>query len=149
VGDVMGEAWGRGRDLTLFNEYDWEHLRQRLVEISALAPEIQDKSGRKEELVKEVQTAFVGVEKIQVENPESALYSKPGFEWHWTSNGFQSLKEGKPKRNRSGLAPSAEMILSALRELGVKEIYVPIDGKPLTIVINTTPRMSCNLEGIR
>jgi hypothetical protein len=132
----MGQHYGRGKDLTLFSAYDWEHLRQRLVEISALVPENLDQNGRKKKLVEEVQTAFVGLQKIQVEDPESTLSSKPGFEWHWTRMGFQRLIEGKPKGNSSGLAQSVESIIFALKQLGIKECYAPIDGKPLSIVIN-------------
>jgi hypothetical protein len=97
---------------------------------------LDEKEGQKK-LVEEVQTADAGLQKIQVEDPESALCSKPGFEWHWTRVRFQRLIEGKPKTN-TGLAPSTESVLFALRELGIKEIYAPIDGKPLRIVINTT-----------
>ncbi|HEX6293556.1 MAG TPA: hypothetical protein VFZ46_00250 [Nitrososphaeraceae archaeon] len=80
LADVIGPHYGRGKDLTLFSAYDWEHLPQRLVEISALVPENLDQNGRKKKLVEEVQTAFVGLQKIQVEDPESTLSSKPGFE---------------------------------------------------------------------
>jgi hypothetical protein len=143
LADVMGQHYGRGKDLTLFSDYDWEHLRQRLVEISALASENLDQSGRKKKLVEEVQTAFVGLQKIHVEDPESTLSSKPGFEWHWTRMGFQRLIEGKPNGNRSGLAWSAESIIFALKQLGIKEVYAPIDGKPLSIVRNNN--CSCDL----
>jgi hypothetical protein len=148
VADVMGVAWGRGRDLTLYNDYDWEHLRQRLVQTSAIAPEVQDETARKKKLVEEVQTPLAELQKIQVESPESALYPKPGFQWNWTTIGFQCLKEDKENGDSSGLAPSAKKMLSALREQDIKEIYVPIDGKPLTVVINRTPRMTCNLDGM-
>jgi adenosine deaminase len=49
--------------------------------------------------------------------------------------------EGKPKRNGYGLNPSVEMILSTLRELDIKEFCAPVDGKPLTIVTNTTQNL--------
>lgn len=69
-----------------------------------------------EKMVDDIQKAFVGLQKIQVEHPESTLSSKPGFEWHWTRLGFQSLIEGKTRtERRSGLAPSIEIVLLALR----------------------------------
>jgi hypothetical protein len=42
---------------------------------------LDEKEGQKKP-VEEVQTADAGLQKIQVEDPESALCSKPGFEWH-------------------------------------------------------------------
>jgi hypothetical protein len=103
---------------------------------------LDEKEGQKK-LVEEVQTADAGLQKIQVEDPESALCSKPGLDWHWTRVRFQRLIEGKPKTNKPGLAPSTDSVLLALRELGIKEIYAPIDGKPLNIVINTTRLVTC------
>jgi len=150
LGDVMSYAWSQGMDSTLFNAYDWEYLRQRLVQISALAlaPKDLAESRKKKKLVEEIQTPFTKLQKIRVKDPEATLSSKPGFEWHWTRNGFQRLVEEKPKRNKSGFAPSAEMILSGLRELDVKEIYVPMDGKPLTIIV-TAPPVTDYTDGVR
>jgi hypothetical protein len=147
--DVMFPFLSEGMNSILFNAYDWEHLRRELVEISALALKGLNESGGKKKLVGEVQKLFAKLQKIQVQNPESTLSSKPGFEWHWRRNGFQRLVEGKPYRNKSGLAPSAESLLSTLKELGVKEFYAPIDGKPLTIITNTTVHVTCYNNGIR
>jgi hypothetical protein len=135
IGDVMSTAVRQGSDLTLYSAYDWEHLRRRLVQLPIPLTNSDEKESDKK-LVEEVQTAFVGVEKIEVEHPESTLYSKPGFEWHWTHIGFQPLIEGKTKRNRPGLALSAESVLYALRELGIKEVYAPMEGKPLGFVVS-------------
>jgi len=133
LGDVMSDAWSQGKDLTLYNAYDWEHLRKRLVELSNQA---LDESEGQKKLVEEVQAAFLGLQKIHVEDPEPTLNLRPGFEWHWTRIGFQPLIEGKIKRNESGLALSAESVLFALRELGVKEVYAPIDEKSLGFIIS-------------
>jgi hypothetical protein len=130
-------------DSSLFNPQDWERIRQKLVEIS-LAPEDLNESDRKEKLIEDVQTPFVGLQKIQVDNPEYSLSSKPGFEWYWTSIGFQRLIEHKSKTNSSGLSLSAENVLFALREIGAKEIYAPIEGNRLSTILNTiTTRVTC------
>ena len=135
-----------GRDLTLYNAYDWEYLRKKLVELETQAlTNLQENEGQKN-LVEEVQKPFVGLQRIQVEDPASTLYSKPGFRWHWTQNGFQLLTERRRNTNGSGLAPSAETILFTLRELGIKEIYAPIDGKHLSIVVTTTPLINCHID---
>jgi hypothetical protein len=143
----MGIAWGRGRDLTLYNDYDWEHLRQKLVGISALALGDLDESGDTKKIDK-IQKAFVGIQKIQVKNPESTLYSKPGFEWHWTRIGFQLLKIGKQKEDTYRLTPSCEAIFSILRELDINEVYIPINKNYLTVIINPDNHnfMKCTLS---
>ena len=148
VADVMGIALGRGRDLTLFNEFDWERLRQRLVEISALTVKGESKKEKRKKMLDRVGAPFKGLQKIQVIHPKLTLSSKPGFDWHWTKNGFQSLKMRNPKANKSAFAPSAVNILSVLKKLEANDAYVPIDGKPLSIVITPIPRMNCQLEGI-
>jgi hypothetical protein len=151
LGDVMSIAWQQGFDLTLFSAYDWEHLRKRLVNLPTQALTNKDKMKRPKKPVEEVKNAFVGVEKIQVKNPKSTLYPKTGFEWHWTHIGFQPLIKGKTKRNRRGLAFSAESVLHALRELGAKEVYVPIEGKPLGFVVSPARinSIGCKLDGVR
>ena len=103
---------------------------------------LDEKEGQKKP-VDEIQTAFAGLQKIQVEDPGSGLHSKPGFEWQWTRVGFQRLIEGELKINKPALAPSTDSVLFALRELGIKEIYTLIDGKLLSIIINTTPLVAC------
>ena len=146
VADVMGVAWGRGRDLTLYNEYDWEHLRQRLIQTSTSSPEVTEDKERIKKLCEEVQAPFAELQKIRVDDVKSVLYSKPEFQWSWTSVGFQNLKQNQANVNGSGLSKNAESILSALKELGIRELYVPIDEKPLTVVINRSPQMKCNLD---
>jgi len=130
-------------------DFKWrkrQRLSKKLVELEIQAlTNLNEKEGQKK-LVEQVQKPFVGLQRIKVEDPESTLYSKPGFKWHWTRFGFQLLIEGKPNTNRSGLAPSADSVLFALRELGVKEIYAPIDGKPLSIVGLATPLVTCHID---
>jgi hypothetical protein len=108
--------------------------RKRLVNLPTQALTNIEKKKSPKKPAEEVQKAFVGIERIQVKNPKSTLYPKPRFEWHWTHIGFQPLIKGKTKRNRRGLALSAESVLYPLRQLGAKEVYVPIEGKPLGFV---------------
>ena len=149
IENVMVGILYNGMDSSLTSPQDWEHLRQKLVEISSLSLEYLNISERKKKLVEKVQTPFVGIQKIQVETPELSLSSKPGFDWHWTRIGFQRLIRGKPNTNRSGLASSAVNVIFALRELGIKEIYAPIDGNPLNIVINPTIPVTCYNNKVR
>ena len=64
-------------------------------------------------------------------------------------NTFKARSHGKQRTRKSGLAYSAQGLLSALKELGVKEIYAPVDVKPLTILINTMTRVTCYNNGIQ
>ena len=148
LGDVMSYAWQQGKDQTLFNAYDWEHLRRKLVNLPLQAVQEQDKDKEesKDNAVEDIQNAFGGLQKINPHTAESTLTSKPGFEWHWTRLGFQGLIEGKARKNRSGLAPSAEAVLSALRDNSVKEVYAPVDGKSLDIVISPERNNSIGCE---
>jgi hypothetical protein len=137
VADVMGIAWGRGRDLVLFSAFDWEHLRKKLAALPGMAVEIVDKTETDEfqkKVVDDIQKIFAVDQQIEVENPESILASKSGFQWHWTNLGFQLLEE--QEQNSKGFTLNIDMLFSTLKKLGIKEFYAPIDGKPMTVVIN-------------
>ena len=142
LGDVMSWAWGQGMNYTLYNAYDWEHLRKVLVRISGL-----QRAGRKR-LADVIKKPFDKLEKIRVQRPESTLYSKRGYEWHWTDTGFRLL-QGKEKNRKKGLTLSTEAIFSVLKELGAKEIYAPVNGKPLPILIDAMTPITCYNNGIR
>jgi hypothetical protein len=150
VADVMGMAWGRGRDLVLFTPFDWEHLRKKLVQLPGIALEIVDQTDTErfqEKMADDLQKVFADLQPIEVENPESTLSSKPGFEWYWTDRGFQLLRKGE--QNNYGLIPNVNMIFSTLKKIGIREFYAPIDGKPMTIVINpdSSNYINCQIEG--
>jgi hypothetical protein len=151
LGDVMSYAWSQGRDSTLFNAYDWEHLRKRLVNLSFHAVNDQDETESEDRTVENIHKALADQNKIHPYTAESTLTSKPGFEWHWTRLGFQLLAEVKTRENRSGLASSAEAVLSALRELGVKEVYAPVGEKIFDIVLSPQRNnsMGCEIGGVR
>jgi hypothetical protein len=133
VADVMGSYWGRGKDLVLFNAYDWEYLRVKLLTAAGIAPEIKDEKDPKarKKMIDDLETAF-GDQKIEVGNHERFLSPRPGFEWHWTRSGFQLLKKGQLGSDPT----SIEMLFSTLEKLGIKEVYAPIYGKPFPIVVN-------------
>ena len=44
-------------------------------------------------IVTNLQARFADTPKIEVDNLESALYSKPGYKWHWTA-GISTCKKG-------------------------------------------------------
>jgi hypothetical protein len=150
LADVMGQHWGRGKDLTLFSAYDWEHLRRRLVALSDMAPESVDETETEKfekKVADDLQMTFADLQQIEVENPESTLPSKPGFEWHWTRLGFQLLKKGE--QNSSELTENVEMIFSTIKKLGISKFYAPIGGKPMNIIINPDRNsyINCKLDG--
>jgi hypothetical protein len=132
----MSYAWNQGMNSTLYNAYDWEHLRKQLTKISVI-----QRVGRKK-MVEVVQRPFAKLRKIEVGRSGSTLPPRAGFQWHWAQNGFELIKT-EQKIRKSGLTPRAEGFLSTLRELGIKEFYAPIEGKPFTIVINKRDHITC------
>jgi hypothetical protein len=157
IGDPMNNTGGgraQGRDMILYNAFDWEHLRQKFMKLPG-APrsslDTQRKGSSKDmrkQMVTDLHATFVDNTEIQIEDLESALYSKPGHEWHWTVMGFQLVRKGKESRSRSRLTPSVEMIRSAIRELGIREAYFPVDSRPLTMVLSPNIHPSIHREAI-
>ncbi len=133
VADVMGVNWGRGKDLVLFNEYDWEHLRKRLLAPPGITSEIKGEKNQYalKKMTDDLESSFAD-QKINVENYEKSLSSKPNLKWHLTRSGFQLLKKGQYDFDPT----SIEMIFSNLEKLGIKEIYAPVYGKPFPVVVN-------------
>jgi hypothetical protein len=135
-----GGVW-QGRDMVLYNVFDWEYLRQKFMK-SPGAPrfsiEIEGKSAKNvgKKIVADLQAIFVDDREIEVDNLESELYSKQGYEWHWTALGFQLARKDKNIRSKSRLTSSVEMIRSSLRNLGIREAYFPVGDRPLSMVIN-------------
>ena len=76
------------------------------------------------------------------------LYSKPGYEWHWTAQGFQLVRKGGNTRSKSRLTSSVEMVRSALRDLGIREAYFPVGDRRLSMVINPNTYPSVHSEKI-
>jgi hypothetical protein len=92
VGDPMnglgGGVW-QGRDMVLYNAFDWEHLRQKFMQLPGAPRSSLDAEGKgsskntQKKMVTDLQTTFADDREIEIDNLESALYSKPGYEWHW------------------------------------------------------------------
>ena len=141
LGDVMSWAWGQGMNYTLYNAFDWEHLRQELVKISSLRG-----AGRKG-LAEAIKKPFAKLEKIRTQDLGSTLHSKSGYEWQWTETGFRLFE--KREKRKSALSSSAENLLSILGKLGIKEIYAPINGKPLPVLISAMTPITCYDNGLR
>jgi hypothetical protein len=146
IGDVMGLGWHQGRDMVLYNAFDWEFLRKKLVQLPGIyAPLAAKKRSTKEqqnELFNDFRKSLTGEPKIKIANIGKALPTKEGFVWHWTSHGFQLIRRAKYTKTRSGLGPSVEGIRSWLEDLGISEVYAPIGDWPLRMVINPNARIS-------
>ena len=146
LGDVMSFAWNQGRDSTLYNAYDWEHMRQRLYRLTANADqsieEIEQSKDMQHKMVKDIENIFIDMSRIKVEEPELALLPKQGFEWRWTSFGFQSIEKDETRDAQLLLTPSAEIILSALKKLGIDEAYAPVGDRVLGVIINPKRQQS-------
>lgn len=140
IGDVMGVGWHQGRDLVLFNAFDWDHLRKRLVQLPGIGglAAAKERPSKKEqgELTDELNHIFADLPKLKIANPGRALPAKKGLVWHWTPLGFQPVNGGGMGKTRSGLTPSAEAVRSWLEDLGISEVYTSIGDRPLPLVIN-------------
>ena len=143
IGDVMNNNAGgvkRGRDMVLYNAFDWEHLRKKFVQLPGvsrlLAAEKRPTKKEEVELVNDFHQRFADETEIKVANLGRALSTKEGFVWHWTPLGFQQVERAKDRKTRSGLAPIAEAIRSWLEDLGINEVYAPVGDHPLRMVIN-------------
>jgi len=116
-------------------------LRQELVKISSLRG-----AGRKG-LAEAIKKPFAKLEKIRTQDLGSTLHSKSGYEWQWTETGFRLFE--KREKRKSALSSSAENLLSILGKLGIKEIYAPINGKPLPVLISAMTPITCYDNGLR
>ncbi len=151
VGDVMnnfGGGVGQGRDMVLYNAFDWEYLRKKLVKLPgasrSTAAERRPSKRQRAELVTALRRVFGDETELRVDSPGRTLPTKQGFVWHWTPRGFQLVKRVKAMTARSGLAPSVEGVRSWLEDLGIREAYAPVGDRPLRMVIN--PRAYTSLH---
>jgi hypothetical protein len=149
-----GGGVAQGRDMVLYNAFDWEHLRRKFMRLpgaprSSLEAERKGSSkNMQKQMVTDLHAILSGNPEIQVEDLESVLYSKPGHEWHWTALGFQLAGKSKDSISRSRLSPSVENIRSAIRELGIREAYFPVGGQPLTMVLSLNIHPSIHRDTI-
>jgi hypothetical protein len=150
IGDVMNNTGGglsQGRDMVLYNAFDWEYLRQRFVRLPGVARSVTEEERpskqQQEEVIAEVNARFADEPTIEVANPGQALADKPGFAWHWTPQGFQPARRVNEKKTGFRL-PDVEGLRTWLEDIGVKEVYAPIGDRPVRKVIN--PRAYVSLH---
>lgn len=142
LGDVMNNSGGglsRGTDMVLYNAFDWEYLRQKLVKLPGVArsstrAKASSRSSQRE-LIATVAENLKSASPISVKNLHKGLASEHGQKWQWTARGFQpsaapaSEKRGVVEHGLTGLQ-------DWLKEQKVSEFYAPFANRPLPIVIN-------------
>jgi hypothetical protein len=140
LGDVMSTGWGQGRDLVLYNAFDWEFLRNRLAALWAPSTRMgsvrRPSAKQRKILVDSLRTRFDGEASVDIRHPQTALPRERGRVWQWTCSGFQSVRATLAKGARSGLGPGAEGFLACIADLGIEEIHAPIGGRPLSMVVS-------------
>ena len=136
LADVMSNAWDQGKDSTLFSAFDWEFLRPQLVRLSEMDSENLNGTKGMKSIEENIEEPFAKMQKIYTEDPESTLSSKTGFDWYWTDVGFQCFPKEKLGKISSGTRVSVKTFVSCLKDLGIKEVYTPVDGEPLGIVVS-------------
>jgi len=140
LGDVMSSGWGQGRDLVLYNVFDWEFLRNRLAAL--WAPSTRMGSARRPSarqrrvLVDSLRTRFDDEPSVDVRRPQTALPHQRRRAWEWTRSGFQSVTATRSKGARSGFGADAEGFLARIADLGIEEIHAPIGDRPLSMVVS-------------
>jgi hypothetical protein len=141
LGDVMsgGGVW-QGSDMSLFNAFDWEYLRQRLVKIPRSTARRAAKVSR-DELVAALEPAFPRREAIKVTNPERTLSAAPGVTWQWTARGLEPVVDDVPKKRGRVLGATAEALRSSLHDQDVSEFHAPVGNRPQPAIVspNATP----------
>lgn len=141
LGDVMnnmGGGVGQGRDLVLYNAFDWEHLRKKFVKLPGVARAAPRPSPRQAQkaMTATLDASLASVAAIKVDSPGKALPTRPGYAWHWTGRGFQAAARGANSKGRATLAPSVEGLRDWLHDRGVTEFYAPVGDRGLPVVIN-------------
>lgn len=140
LGDVMSRGWAQGRDLVLYNAFDWEFLRNRLAALwgrsTLMGLARRPTAKQRRILVDNLRRRFDGEGRVNLRHPQSALRRKRGSVWHWTRSGFQCVRATRTRRARSGLSASAEDFLAVAADLGVEEIHAPIGDRPLSMVVS-------------
>jgi hypothetical protein len=154
LGDVMnnfGGGVGQGRDMVLYNAFDWEYLRQKFVKLPGVARSAasarQSSKESQKEMAATLNASFANATAMKVDNPAKALPTRQGYAWHWTERGFQPAARGANSKSRSALAPSVEGIRAWLHDRGVTEFYAPIGERPLPMVINPNAHTTLDRKG--
>jgi hypothetical protein len=146
IGDPMNNygGWQQGRDSVLYSAYDWEHLRQKFLNLPGILQGITEGPNPSESGWNKL---LAGSPKINLPSPEMTLSPKDGYQWDWTIHGFQRFKvDGKIQRE-SGFTPHVEGIFSAIRNLGVDEVYTPIDKNLMSAIFNPNGNYTRHVHG--
>lgn len=146
----FGGGLSQGRDMVLYNAFDWEHLRKRFVKLPGAARSVPGSQRSPREARKDMEAtldaAFVNATSFKVDNPVKALPTRQG-NWHWTAHGFQLAAGSGDRKGRAKLAPSAEGIGACLAERSVTEFYAPVADHPLPLVINPNAPITLERSG--
>jgi hypothetical protein len=149
LGDCMnglgGGVW-QGRDMSLYNAFDWEYLRKKFVRLPGVAARSVSEAKRptkaqQSKVAAALDKMFADENEIDVRNPSKGLPFTDGFTWHWTSRGFQPVKD-ETKKGAVRFVANAEMIRSILEGLGLKTVYAPVADRPLRAVVAPTGYVS-------
>lgn len=140
LGDVMSPGWGQGRDLVLYNAFDWEFLRNRLAALwsrsTLMGSTRRPTAKQRKALVDHLRKTFAGEGTVNVRHPQTALPRERGGVWHWTRSGFQYVRTTRAKGARSRLGASAKGFLASVADLGIEEFHAPIGDRPLSMVVS-------------
>jgi hypothetical protein len=144
LGDVMNNFGGgvrQGRDLVLYNAFDWEHLRKKLAALVTSSKTVSStrRSSRKiqeDDTLPAFGSAFSGASAIKTSNPGASLPRKTGYIWAWTAQGFQPVPRVGSKRGSVEQDPIAASIFRLLEGEGVKEFFAPVGRRSLLMVVH-------------
>lgn len=144
LGDAMNNFGGgvrQGRDMVLYNAFDWEHLRKRLAALvtSSRTGSSTRRSSRKtqeDDTLPAFGSAFSGASAIKTSNPIASLPRKTGYSWAWTAQGFQLVLRAGSKRGSVEQDPTAASIFRLLEGEGVKEFFAPVGRRSLPMVLH-------------
>jgi hypothetical protein len=138
LGDIMSWAWDQGNNSTLFNTFDWEHLRKEIMKLLSTGSDVNPNyiserdpsqiSLRDPSIEPQLPTKQQYYEKILEPKAE-------GYQWQWTTRGIQAIKPAiMGKKSNPPISESLHSILAHLDdEEDVDLVYLPIGDKPLTI----------------
>ena len=104
--------------MVLYNAFDWEYLRKKLVKLPGVSASVAaEKPTRKEQdkVVTDLSKIFGDEPEIRVANPAAALSAKQGYAWHWTHRGFQmsSMYSIGPRKSRATRAGNGRQARTA------------------------------------
>jgi hypothetical protein len=127
LGDAMSWAYRRGNDLCALNTYDWEYLRDKLNGLDSTGTNVN----RSTFLPTKEPYVFTAKKKYE---KMLTVPRNTKMQWDWTSDGIKPVLQKKAINRRQRITPRLQNFLEKLAESGVDKVYVPINGKPFTII---------------